>query len=125
MDDVNEEVLKTPDPDLVLAEAFTNDKRIELHARKETPEETCPYCGEKSKSAYSTYRKITSGFQFNTIANLAGIGNPQCKWKDHIELGFLLIKSILFLFSTTEAGGLRLVSMLFLILLCYLLIQSA
>jgi len=52
--------LKTLDPDLVLVEAFTDDKKIELYARKGTSEEVCPYCGKKSRSVHSVYHNTIS-----------------------------------------------------------------
>ncbi|ACR80482.1 MULTISPECIES: transposase family protein [Kosmotoga] len=55
-----QELLKTLDPDLVLVEAFIDDKKIELHARKETSEEACPYCGEKSRGVHSVYHNNIS-----------------------------------------------------------------
>jgi len=48
-----EGLLRTLDPDLVLVEAFTDNEKIELHVRKGTSEEACPYCGEKSRSVHS------------------------------------------------------------------------
>ncbi|WP_237697517.1 transposase family protein [Kosmotoga olearia] len=52
--------MRTLDPDLVLVEAFTDDKKIELHARKGTSEEACPYCGKKSRNVHSVYRNTIS-----------------------------------------------------------------
>jgi transposase len=55
-----EELLKSLDSDLVLIKAVVGEETIELHAKKDTVEETCPYCGEKSKSVHSVYRKTIS-----------------------------------------------------------------
>jgi transposase len=55
-----EELLKSLDSDLVLIKAVVGEEAIELHAKKDTVEETCPYCGAKSKSVHSVYRKTIS-----------------------------------------------------------------
>jgi len=55
-----EELLKSLDSDLVLIEAVVGEEKIELHAKKDTVEETCPYCGAKSKNVHSVYRKTIS-----------------------------------------------------------------
>jgi transposase len=55
-----EELLKSLDSDLVLIKAVVGEETIELHAKKDTVEETCPYCGDKSKSVHSVYRKTIS-----------------------------------------------------------------
>ena len=55
-----EELLKSLDSDLVLIDTVIGEEIIELHARKDTVEETCPYCGAKSKSVHSVYRKTIS-----------------------------------------------------------------
>jgi transposase len=55
-----EEQLKTLDSNLVLIKAVVVEETIELHAKKDTVEETCPYCGDKSKSVHSVYRKTIS-----------------------------------------------------------------
>ncbi len=55
-----EELLKSLDSDLVLIEAVVGEETIELHAKKDTVEETCPYCGATSKSIHSVYRKTIS-----------------------------------------------------------------
>jgi transposase len=55
-----EELLKSLDSDLVLIKAVVEEETIELHAKKDTVEDTCPYCGDKSKSVHSVYPKTTS-----------------------------------------------------------------
>ncbi len=55
-----EELLKSLDSDLVLVKAVVGEETIELHARRDTIEETCPYCGDTSKSVHSVYRKTIS-----------------------------------------------------------------
>ncbi len=55
-----EELLKSLDSDLVLVKAVVEKETIELHARRDTIEEVCPYCGAKSKSVHSVYRKTIS-----------------------------------------------------------------
>lgn len=55
-----EELLKTLDSDLVLIKAVVGEETIELHAKRDTVEETCPYCGAKSKSVHSVYPRTIS-----------------------------------------------------------------
>ena len=87
-----EELLKSLDPALELLDERIEKESIELHVKRNTLKETCPYCGEESGSVHSVHRKRIHDLPVQekllTLVlerRIFFCKNPQCKHKTFIE----------------------------------------